>query len=303
MAHIIKIKNEYFVEYWAQGLRFQKKGGSEETMAQKLLDEITTSVPERIEDIYKVREDQFCDVVAAFEEYLSLTVSLWSRVRLLDYARALHDHLIKINGEGTLIQNVTPRVLNEYFHSLKNKGVSPKSRAASYYLLKIFFDYAVGFGAINDNPLIHINGVEPNPFYKPVTLHQSQLEKLTAQCEPQLKAIAITAFSTGLANNELKRLRVEDFDFQDKIISFDQRRWPADVFVLNFISERADQPFAFDVAQINEFKERFSDALVRNTFAKMVLARGASLMQLTQYLKVQDIYRVLPYTHFIQSAI
>ena len=67
MAEIVKRGDEYFIEYYAQGLKFAKHGGKNLSFAHKIKSEIEASVPANIEDIYKVRDDDIDHFFAALE--------------------------------------------------------------------------------------------------------------------------------------------------------------------------------------------------------------------------------------------
>lgn len=301
MAHIVKISDEYFVEYWAQGLKFQKKGGPERAIAEALLQKIKQSVPENIEDIYRVRSDFFEDVVTAYDVYLKRNVHTITSNRLLAVVNDFRHYLCAQENAKT-IQDVTPRIVNDYLKNHLAHGESEKWMAVRFHLLKLFFDYAIGFGAINDNPLLHLNVLKKNYFYCPQVFSDDQLAALIAAESIQARRMMILLVATtGLSCAQLMRLRVDYFNIKEKRLSLGQRRWPVDGRFIAWLTEQSDKECLFDHSDVLQFNSIYNQTTLRNTFARMILSKGVSLIQLCDYLQEKNILRVLPYSHFIKT--
>lgn len=303
MAQIIKIDDEYYVEYWAQGLRFQKKGGKDLAHAQKLLDEIKASVPEKIEDVYTVRDDAFTHVAKAFKEYANTNLPAPTARRLIDALNHFINY-IETDGESTRISQITPKRINDYYLHLKEveakRGVvKPKVVDLTLILLRIFFDWVISHGALNDNPTLHTKILNPNLFHYPICLTEEDITELLNQSDSNTWKLGVLIMvTTGLTAQEIRDLRAECFDLNRKVLTFSNRQWPVDLKLLEFKGLLSQSGRLFSPWDIEALHLIGKKRIVQNAFAKYAMERGASLIQLCGYLGCDDIIKVMGYTHF-----
>ncbi len=161
MAEVRKIGEEYFVEYYAQGLLFRKIGGKTLEEAQQVLKKIEDSLPDQ-HHWYKTREDPFNDV---FTNFLKLVESEYSPITYARFDAVTQDfkRFLSLNfPQYKLISHITPIVISRYVSylsaELNLKNDRKKSRYINFSLLLLseIFSQAINWGAVNDNPVLHI---------------------------------------------------------------------------------------------------------------------------------------------------
>lgn len=169
MAEIRKIGEKYFVEFFGNGLRFQKYAGDSPEAALFIKQKIEQATKEQ-GDIYRERFVALETFRDEFDASLPGKFSPKSRERI---SRATGHFFadIKAAEEGLHhLQDVTPRVVENYRGRLLRqlKDVSPHRRLKlanlTFFILEIMFDFAVRQGHLNDSPLLHIAYLTPPGF-------------------------------------------------------------------------------------------------------------------------------------------
>ena len=172
MAEIKKIGDEYFVEYYAQGLLFRKKGGKTLPEAQGVLRQIEESLPDP-HRWYQVREDEIDSI---FQKFFEVIQKDYSDVTLQRFKNVIEDFqkfLSLIFPDYHLISHITPHVVSRYSQYLIEtlKSVRERSMARrvnfSLLLLSEIFIQAIAWGALNDNPVLHVKAFRRDLLSRP----------------------------------------------------------------------------------------------------------------------------------------
>ena len=161
MGQVRKIDGEYYVEYYAQGLLFRKKGGKTLEGAERLLKQVEDSLPDP-HRWYKTREDKLDDIFINFLKLIESQGSPATHVRFEHLTKDFRRFLALNFPDYQLISHITPRVLSRYVRHLseefKTKNERQKIRHINFrlVLLSEIFYQAINWGALNDNPVLHM---------------------------------------------------------------------------------------------------------------------------------------------------
>jgi len=160
MGTLHKIGNDYYIEFIARGLRYQRNGGPDKTIAQQLLKSIEDKIQKG--EMSTVVSDvetntflkMFLDKIRA--EYSPKTFSRYESVvwHFQEFCRTSI-------SENSRLSEVTPSVIEGYRVFLlqetgpNNQVIKPKLVNFTLYLLKDILDYSISLGYLNDNPTPH----------------------------------------------------------------------------------------------------------------------------------------------------
>jgi len=202
MARIIKRKDEYFVEFYGNGLRFEKYAGKDEEKARELLKEIETSLPNGA--MSNVIPDQ--DIDHFFDEFL--------REAKNTYALSTYQYLQSVLGQFSLflkhtskldqkkLSVVTPQVMEQFLGYLSEKNKSATDANFQFFLMSCVLDYALKKGYLNDNPSLHI------PFLKDgvrlETFGMDELKEFDLNATGAEKKVSEYLLGAELPGSELK---------------------------------------------------------------------------------------------------
>jgi len=154
MAKIIKRNNEYYVQFYGNGLLFEKFAGSDRANAEKILNEIETTLPAGAMSNYVPDQDlnafgaQFQQ---AFQKKFNDTTATEFRntyAAFLAYLRKSAPKIKKLSG-------VTPKVFEGYQLHLAGQG-APEEVDYQIFLLRRIFEFAITKAYLNDNPAFHV---------------------------------------------------------------------------------------------------------------------------------------------------
>ena len=192
MAEIKKIGDEFFVEYYAQGLLFHKKGGKTLPEAEVVLKKIEDSLPDQ-HKWYRVREDKVDQVFQNFLQIIQNDFPDATYLRFKNLSEHFRKFLALIFPDYQLISHVTPHVVSRYSQYLieELKGISDRQKVRhvnfSLLLLSEVFTQAISWGALNDNPVLHVK-----PFRRDLLSHPRQPPSLKNEKIRQLIANGVS---------------------------------------------------------------------------------------------------------------
>lgn len=175
MGSIEKIGDDYYIEFYARGLKYQQKIGSDREAARKALEAIETKIANG-EAAIIVRD---VDYDIFFEDFLKNARLAHGFKTLKRYASTLEDFknfLLRESPALKHLSEITPRVIEQYKASLRErKSLSRKSLKSkvinfTFFLLRDILEFAIKLGYLNDNPTLHIKllpePARPMPFKK-----------------------------------------------------------------------------------------------------------------------------------------
>jgi len=322
---IVKIGDEYFVEYYAQGLKFQKKGGRDYAHAQKVLEKIVASLPSDIRELYIVPEHTVEDFIVTFIQFAEHEFPFKTFKRYEQSAHHFEAFIKKFYGAQTKLKTITHKVVEEYRLDLgKREGDSLKRRKLinfTLFLIRDMFDYAIKERYLNDNPTLHIKLFD-RPYHKtPESLTDDEVLRILKSTDQKVRIILEMMLYAGLLVDEALCLNWPDIDFLEncfRIKTFDGRvrNIPMDVRlkgslenlkrnntgrVIDHLNRKQVELGLRDLVKTNCLAREITFSMFRHTFAKNMLARGVRLRDLSVLLGIDDIVKVMRYAGFLEK--
>ena len=337
MATLRKIGNEYFVEYYAQGLKFAKRGGTDLAHAEKLKNQIEASYPERMEDMYTVRDDSADSFFKAFRQYAKKEFPDRTYRRYISVCNHFEDFLNHHLSAQRKIREITPRLIEEYkayllkLNSFNQVRVKPQMINFTLYILGDIMEYAITCKSLNDNPARHVQFLETDHRQSLYVLEEEEKKNILSGCDEETSHQLQFLLSTGLNSREMKDLEWRDVDFDNNLLSIRHgsgneegvRAIPMNAAVLNvlkrqFKKSNKDHGSVFlefspdqlrrtlDQISSNEaIKFSLTERTLRNTFVVELLKKKVSMKKILIYCGWADIARLMyfeTYYSLSQSA-
>ena len=161
MGEVKKIGDDYYIEFFARGLKYQQKAGPDKRRAEAMLQEIEQKI--RRGEMGTIVRDADIDIF--LQDFLSHAESAHT-ARTLKRYRSLCGHFQQFLQEKYAgvekLSGITPRVVEDYKHYLIHEGKLNGRRLKagvvnlSLILLRDVMEYARRLGYLNDNPAYHI---------------------------------------------------------------------------------------------------------------------------------------------------
>lgn len=334
MGAVLKIGEDYYIEFTARGLKYQRNGGKDKASAVRLLEEIEAKIQkgEMSIVVIDVKVDNF------FKELLVRIKNEEDPKTFSRYQAAIkyfQEFIHTSHSSDCKLSEITPSVMESYRIVLLENAGDRKSADLNLtlYLLRDVFDRAINYGHINDNPTYHTRLIVKPDQKIPQTLSDDDVAGLYSGLSSSAKNIVDVILRTGLEAHELSCLKWTNVDLEDncfKIVSTPdslcrERQIPMDREVMAIICRLRDQKNAHKEYVFNddagqklgesEISEYCTKAganigidhsmvrsVFRNTFARSVLNKGVSLIGLHKLLGLRDIACVMQYEGFLVKS-
>ena len=177
------------------------------------------------------------NAAAPFDLYLDqflsyLTVEKGSSRHTLEaYSRDLGRYLEHLtNSEVTTLQEIRPVLVLHYLAKLKERELSPRSRARALVAVRSFHKFLCSEGLCSENPTLQVSAPRIVAAL-PHTLSIAEVEQLLAAPKGddpfswRDRAMLEVLYATGLRVSELIALKAEDFRFDaGYLVAFGKRR-------------------------------------------------------------------------------
>jgi len=309
MGRIFKIKGEYFVEFYGNGLRFQKKAGRSKKEAEQKLKDIEESLSSTAlkGDIQRVDVKLF---LKTYEEYAAQVYSPRSLHRFILTMQHFDQFLTNLFESPLKLSLITPKVIEDYKYFLmqeaKKRTPAVKTQIINFtlYLLREIFEYAIVLGWLNDNPTLHITYLKENRSF-PKIYKEQEFEGLIKNLTDSQKRVSLFILHTGLRRDELLALTWGDVDFKGNFLQV-KNVHPKDIHIRSIPLDhqaqdilRGRQKQGEDLFQKSDIPDTIEYGFLRNMFAKNLLEKGVNLFALSRFLGFRDVARVYRYSVFI----
>ncbi|MGE0267545.1 MAG: tyrosine-type recombinase/integrase [Candidatus Omnitrophota bacterium] len=308
MGRILEINGEYYVEFYGNGLRFQKKAGPSYEEAVRKLKSIEESLetsalkvdPAAVTvDLFRERYLSFCEQV-----HPPKTAARFKQT-LAHFMRFLEPHL---SGDRYLPE-ITPRMIELYKESLlKQYPYRPHLVNFTLYLIRDILQYCITLGWLNDNPTLHTPFLKTSRKYSPRIYSDGQIKALGSGLSEKDRLVFELLLGSGMTLDELKQLTWEHINIKSQSIEVETgfpdksytRIVPMDYHLLELIKIiKEKNPGDRLVFKNPELADGINPGILRNTFAKRLIERGVSLSQLYKLLGADDIAKVFRYQVFL----
>ena len=331
MGNIRKIKEDYYIEFYARGLLYQQKVGRDAVAAERVLKEVEEKIV-RGELMTIVRE---IHVESFFSDYLAQAVSQCSPAtfrRIQSTAQHFQEFLKVYRVEITNIFQITPAVVEQYrsflLKNLAKSGVdfNGKIVTLTILLLREILEYGIKTGFINDNPTIHIRLLKASKSHSRLNLSAEDVTTILRNSELSLNLVINFLLQTGLRISELVTLKWEHVNWEKALLTVMSghatREIPLNLNAVHLLKERAegnvfDSSWIFTADENNpwtlELLYEKLDACLRQislkvpvrfsnfrvVFACQLLRQGVTLMTVGKILGLSDIGKMMYFAECI----
>lgn len=324
MGNIHKIDNEYYIEFYARGLKYQQRAGRDLSAAQKLLQEIEAKIAKG-ETATLVRDVDVDIFLKDFLEYATAQYPAATRERYQALTRHFAQFLKNKFPQLKKLSLVTPSVMEEYKTFLmksetrQGRKLKPHLVNFSLLLLSDVLEYSRKLGYLNDNPGLHIRFVPTGRVRNLRIPSDREMTQLIKTAPVDLAYLIEFAAATGCIIKELVNLQWPDVNWKENYIQIKnsylrKRTVPLAGRGLEIlkISERHRDPqslFIFcdhqgqkrKTEQLQEQLPEVSFAALRHRFARDLIQRHISLQALNTLLGFSDVARVVFYLGFFED--
>lgn len=316
MATIRNINGEFYVEFYGNGLLFQKKAGPtvENALALKQhIEELNAVEGEKI----VARNISWASFKDALDKALAGHYHHKSCERFDRAVSHFEEFLFVKSGAGPSMAAITPGLIEDYLNDLRKNLVAARQVHKYNFavlVLKEIFDYSINLGFLNDNPCYHARFIkeEQRPGLKP--LEQKVLAMLSIKRQSFDGALTTFMLDTGLDLNGWCHLRPEYFQRQEKRLVLDgyttknntmaKRLIPLSPFAFEFLAKSLEHQAeeSRDLVSVRAkldilFKDLggYSDLSIKDTFVLTLIQKRVELFKVVRLLGWRDIARAMRY--------
>ncbi len=330
MGSIQKIGEDYFIEFYARGLKYQQKIGPDMEMAQKALESIETKIAkgEAATLVRDVDHDIF------FEDFLHYASQRHTPKSLARYKSVIEDFKSFLRQECptiTKLSEVTPRIIEQYKSLLiqqrptVKKGLSPKAINLTLFFLRDIFEYAIKLGFLNDNPTLHIRLVKVSSAPIPTILTDEELKLVFNGADSYLWFLLEFILVTGMRVQKLIDLKWSDIDWPQGLLRIPgtpdtislngrgleilkqlqtKKQRPEKIFTDAAGCDLSIDRLTEALSRLNDhtgIKKKLSYYAFRHTFARNLVKKGVAIAHLYKFLGFTDIAKIIIYSRFLSD--
>jgi len=328
MGQVIKIGEEYYIEFDARGLLYQKKAGVDKAAAEKLLQETEAEIEkgEQLTEIHEIEIDAF------LKQYIEHAQTKFSPQSLEHFKDAIahFESFCKNKLDAPwILTKVTPSVIEDYRsllldESKQKENSSSKDVNFQLLLIREVLDFAISAGCLNDNPTLHAQFLPDESTTALPALNNLQLMKMLQSAPKEDVPLFVILFNTGLSITECLQLGWANVDFKEEKLNLEGRCIPLEahtvVVLENLIKNVTDvtspvltssdgSPLSQEIV-IQKFSKLLTNNaislevnsdLIRNTFAKKLLDKNVKLFDVSQNMGFTDIAESMVYFPFMKQ--
>lgn len=308
---IYKIKDSWYIDFYADGRRIRKRVGSKRD-AENALNAVKADILRGEYNFKKDRRVRFEDFAKEYLEYSKINKRSWGRDesslnRLLPFFKDM------------LLSKITPLHIEDY-KKLRIKKVKGSTVNRELICLQHMFTIAEKFRKFEGkNPVKEVKYFQESQYIMRV-LDKEEIKQLIDASSGYLKSIIILALNTGMRKGEILNLRWNDIDFIEDYIYIKQsksnvtRKIPMNSVVRNTLkSIKRENDFIFHSSKtgtrFTDFFRSFKTACrkvgitdlrfhdLRHTAATLMVMGGIDLVTVSQILGHSTIQMTMKYAH------
>jgi len=204
---IYKIKNSYYVDFYADGRRIRKAVGSRRD-AQNALVAVKADILRGEYRLKRERKIRFEDFSKEYLEYAKVNKRSWRRDE--SSLKNLIPHL-----KGMLLSKITSRHIEDYKKKRIEK-VKGSTINRELICLKYMFSLAKKWKLVDENPVKEVKFFQEQKIEMRI-LNKEEIARLINVSNKKLKPIVTLALSSGMRKGEILNLCWNDVDFNSFI--------------------------------------------------------------------------------------
>ena len=213
-------KDNWFLDYRANGRRIREKVGPSKKLAENALSKRKVQIAENkffdIKPEGRIKFQEFADTY--LKNHAQPNKKSWESTD-----RCILKNLVAFFGEIHL-NEITPLIVERYKVE-RRKNVSPATVNRALSCLRCMFNKAIQWDKAKENPVKKVK------FFKEDNirlrfLENEEIDRLMLQCSPRLQAAVTVALNTGMRKGEIANLKWRDIDFQRNVTTlFGNEEW------------------------------------------------------------------------------
>lgn len=322
MGQVKKIGQEYYIEFFARGLKYQQKVGTNFQTAQQALLTIEAKIARG--EAALIERDVDWDIF--FEDFLKEMMLVHSVKTLTRYRQTVEHFTQFLNAQYSNLKKlseITPAVVEHYRDFLLKKGCTQKKIRAriinlTLLILRDLFEFARKLGYLNDNPAIHADYLSVRSYLIERKKAWPSIEPVLAVMSPPSKSFVELMLLIGLSLNEVFSLQPSQVDQDNPVIRLPSSFGPQGLLREIPLQPRA-QEILLEIFKDPSFKtkitpvELFEELLrilpagcqpfvyLRHHFALEAVKRRVPLSLLYRWLDLDDVAKVMVYQPFCRG--
>jgi integrase len=310
---ILKIEDNYYIDYYANGRRIREMIGTSKTLAETVLKKRKVEVAEgKHLDIRKQDKVKFEDMSKTYLELHSKNKKSYRtdtiRVRQLNSV-----------FKGKYLYDISSMHIERYRMD-RAQEVSQATVNRELATLKNMFNKAIEWHKADHNPVLKVKLFKENN-QRVRYLEKEEIEKVLRNSRGILKPIVITALNTGMRKGEIFNIKWHNIDFRRNIINiYDTKNSETRTIPINDMVKTAlirvrkhpESPYVFsrpDGEPIKDIRKSFFTALkksgivnfhfhdLRHTFASHLVMAGVDLNTVRELMGHKSLDMTLRYSH------
>lgn len=334
MGGIHKIDDEYYIEFYARGLKYQQRAGRDLPAAQRLLREVEEKIAKG--EMATMTRDVDIDIfLEDFLDYARRQYSTASHKRYQSLTEHFYGFVKRKFPQLKKLSGVTPIVIEQYKIFLSREEMrhkhhlKPRLVNFSLLLLADVLEYSRRLGYLNDNPALHIRLILLDQDHRPALPTAQEMQQLIRVAPVELAYTMEFVILTGITVEELVNLKWENVNWRENFLEIKdtrlrERSIPCTVRAVEILKVLhgncyPQTPFVFGGEQgdkqiAGRLEERLTRAhseagldknitfrKLRRVFAYNLICQDVSLFTVNRLLGFSDVARIVFYFRFLQE--
>lgn len=309
---IYKVKDIWYIDYYAQGRRVREPASKRKAEAEEMLEARKTDIKRgefNLPGQGKIKFEKFAN--EKYMPYAKINKRSWLRDEIS------LKHLIP-HFKGMPLSRINPLHIEDYKRN-RLEQVKPATINRELTLLKFMFSLAKKWKFANENPVKEVKFFQERQLVIHILTKEEALKLIDVAIE-HLKPIILLALNTGMRRGEILNLRWADIDFDKRFIYIKEtksgvmRKIPMNPLLIKTLKKiERKNSFVFQNPNTDERLKHIRTAFytarrkiglddfrfhdLRHTAATWMVTKGIDLVTVKEILGHADIKTTMRYAH------
>jgi integrase len=312
--NIYRRNKVWYIDYYLHGKRIRKKLNKSKQMAELIMELNLRRNKKEFFEINVPKNIIFNQLAEQYLEYSKTNKRSSTYTSDISIVKKLRQHF-----DDQDLMNITA-FDGEQYKNQRIKDVSGSTVNREVSCLKHMLNKAVDWNYLNENPLRTVKKFKEPPG-RIRYLQENEILKLIESCADYLRPIVITALNTGMRKSEILKLRWQEVDLKNRIITLTKtknneiRSIPINNALykeLLILSNGNENEFVFtkkDGKPFTDIRRSYKTALkragienfrfhdLRHNFGSWLVMSGENIRTVQELLGHKDIKMTMRYSH------